>query len=99
MTLHVGDTAPRFTAKLTADGQPVDLTGAAVTVHLLKPDRRTVVTLDATHDGTSGNVTGAEWGDTLDQAGGWRVEVEVTYSDSTVQTFGPSTLSVSPQIA
>ena len=97
MTLHVGDTAPRFTANLTSDGAAVNLTGATIELHFKKPDR-TVATLAAT--GTSeGAVTGAAWGDLLDQAGSWNVEVQVTYSDGTIQTFGPQTFSVYSQIA
>lgn len=96
-TLHVGDTAPRFTADLTSGGVPVNLTGATVEVHLKKPDK-TVVILAAT--GTAGgSVTGAAWGSVLNQAGLWSAEVQVTYSDSTVQTFGPKSLLVNPQIA
>lgn len=100
MGLHVGDSAPRFTATLTSDKQPVNLTGASVKVHLRKPSG-VLVELPATVDtpATDGKVTGGPWGDMLDTAGDWKSEVEVTWADDSVQTFGPETFAVRTQIA
>lgn len=96
MTMHVGDTKPDFTATCNSDGAPLDLTGATVKVHLRKPDR-TVLVLDATAD-AQGRVVAA-WPEPLDQAGSWQAEVQVTYSDQGVQTFGPQSFVVSREIA
>jgi hypothetical protein len=100
MTLHVGDTAPRFTADLTSGSAPVNLTGASIAVHFKKPDG-TVETLAATPDApaTGGKITAAPWGDILNQPGRWKAEAQVTYSDTTVQTFGPGYFVVKQQIA
>lgn len=100
MSLHVGDTAPRLTLTCTSDGVAANLTGATVVLHFKKPDR-TTATLAATVDSptTAGKVTGAAWGSLLSVSGSWGVEVEVTYSDGTIQTFGPKSFYVSPQIA
>lgn len=99
-TLHVGDTAPPFTADLATGGAPVNLTGATIALHFRKPDG-TVLTLPATADTptTGGKVTGGAWGTGLDTAGGWTVEAQVTYSDGKIQTFGPKRFTVLPQIA
>lgn len=101
MSLHVGDTAPRYTGTLTSDGAPVNLAGATIRLHFRKPNRD-VLEMDATPDGdpTLGKVIGAAWGaGDVDQAGAWTVETEVTYSDATQQTFGPDAFYVERQIA
>lgn len=95
-TYHVGDTKPDLTAVCTSDGAPVDLTGATVKFHLRKPDR-SILALDAT-GGADGRVAAA-WPEPLDQAGSWQAEVQVTYSDQGVQTFGPQTFVVATEIA
>lgn len=100
MTLHVGDTAPRFTADLTSGTGPANLSGATIAVHFQRPDG-TVETLTATADApaTGGKITAAPWGDILNQPGRWKAEAQVTYSDTTVQTFGPASFVVYQQIA
>ena len=97
MTLHVGDTAPALSGSVNAD-----LTGATAVAHIRKPDG-TVLSKAATPGVVASGSTpwnAAAWavGD-LDQSGVHEVEVEVTYADTTVQTFGPQRFVVEPQIA
>ena len=99
MTYHVGDTAPALTGRLTTAGVPKDVTGATLEVHIAKPDA-TVLTRAATVTAALTGDWSMAWqtGD-LAQAGGYRVEVQVTYSNTTLQTFGYEWFTVEPQIA
>lgn len=94
MPLHVGDTAPPFSAICTSAGVPVSLTGADVTVHLRKPDG-TPTAMDAT--GADDGSVAADWPAPLDQEGVWTAEVQVTRGNQ-VQTFGPDTFFVAAQL-
>lgn len=96
MTFHVGDTEPNLSGVLTSNGQPVDLTNAQLEVHVRQPDE-TVLTIAAT-PGEAG-AWSAPWPAPITQSGQLSVEVQVTYSDDGVQTFGPQTFLVYPQIA
>jgi len=78
----VGDTAPTITGTVNAD-----LSGASLVVNVARPDGTVF-----THTGTATTPLAGKWSCTLaagdlNQAGIYRVEVQVTYSDTTVQTF------------
>lgn len=84
------DTAPAFTATLRdANGTVIDLTGASARFLMREPRARILKVNGAMTipDAANGRVSYA-WatGDT-DTAGKYQVEVEVTFSDSTIQTF------------
>ena len=96
MPYHVGDTTPPLKGKLSSDGQPVNLTGATLSVHVRKPDR-SVLIISAT--GGADGIWTAPWPGPIEAQGTHRVEVQVTYSDGQVQTFGPASLGVQPQVA
>lgn len=89
-----GDTAPALTGTVNAN-----LTGANIAAHIRKPDA-TVVTKAATATAPLTGAWSVTWtaGD-LDQDGRWEVEVQVTFADTTVQTFGPTSFYVQKQIA
>lgn len=93
-TFTTGDTAPPLTGTVNAN-----LTGATVTLHLRKPDA-TTLTKPATITAAATGAWSYSWavGD-LDTPGVWEVEAQVTFSDTTVQTFGPQRFYVAPQIA
>jgi len=82
------DTSPTFRATLVdADGAAVNVTGAAARLHMsnekgVKVDA--AMTLDTP---LSGIVTYAWQVADTDTAGFYDAEIEVTFSDSTVQTF------------
>ncbi|MGN6245093.1 MAG: BppU family phage baseplate upper protein [Motilibacteraceae bacterium] len=93
-TFTTGDTAPALTGTVNAD-----LTGASAAVHVRKPDA-TVIDAPATITDPATGAWSYAWqvGD-LDVTGAWAVELQVTYSGGEVQTFGPQTFYVQPQIA
>lgn len=80
----VGDTAPNLTGTINADG-----TGAAGVAHVARPDgsvfSHTVTFSSPTPTLTSWSMVLVA-GD-LNQAGTYRVEVEVTFSNGKIQTF------------
>lgn len=99
MSYHVGDTAPDLTGQCTSAGTPKNITGAALEVHVRRPDGTVI-----SRPGTIVTPATGDWsmplqvGD-LTKAGTHRVEVQVTYSNGKVQTFGPENLLVDPQLA
>lgn len=83
------DTSPALAGTLKdADGNAKDITSATVRFHMLDEDDATVVDAAATIVNASGGTVKYSWqaADT-DVAGGFRGEFEVTYSDSTIETF------------
>ena len=93
-TFTTGDTAPALTGTVNAN-----LTGAAVELHLRKPDGTTLTKTAQVTDPATGAWSYAWQVGDLDAAGVWEVEAQVTYSDATVQTFGPQRFVVVPEIA
>lgn len=93
-TFTTGDTAPALTGTVNAN-----LTGATIELHIKRADG-TVLTVPATITDAATGAWSYEWatGD-LNVRGDWKVEAQVTYSDTTVQTFGPQRFFVVPQIA
>ena len=91
MTFYIkeNDTAPAFRAILKdGDGNAVNVAGATIRFHMLT--REGVVKVDAAaviNDGAAGDVQ-YEWtaGDT-DTPDVYNAEFEVTYADTTVETF------------
>ena len=98
-TFVQGDTAPPLTGACTTAGQPADMTGATGTVHVRKPDG-TVLSRTATWTSQAQGAWSLTWqpGD-LDTPGAYQAEVEVTYTGGAVQTFGPVSFYVQPQLA
>ena len=97
MSLHVGDTAPALSGKLGAN-----LSGAQAVAHLRKPDGKTLskpVTLGTFADGSTPWTAEAWAAGEVDQDGNWEVEVEVTFSDGSIQTSDVEVLTVEAQIA
>lgn len=96
----VGDNSPDLAGTLTSDGAPVNITNASLAVHVRKPDRTVITLTGAIVDAAAGKWS-APWGASdLNQAGTWRVEVQVTFSGGTkVETFGPDYFTVNAQLA
>lgn len=93
-TFVTGDTAPALTGTVNAN-----LTGATVTLHLRKPDGTTLSPTAVVTDAATGAWSYSWQVGDLNTAGVWEVEAQVTYSDTTVQTFGPQRFVVVPEIA
>ena len=92
MTFYVkqNDTSPAMQATLQdADGNAVDLTGATVRFHMRAIGGTTVVVdAAATVVTAASGIVKYEWdaADT-DTIGSYQAEFEVTYADSSVETF------------
>jgi len=83
------DTAPAISGTCKdADDAAKNLTSATVRFHMLDDDGETVVDEAATLTDAANGIVSYAWAaaDT-DTAGGFRGEFEVTYSDSTIETF------------
>lgn len=83
------DTSPSIQAALKdASGSAINLLGASVQFHMEAVDGTLKVDAAMTVTDTSGGVVQYDWqaGDT-DTAGTYYVEFEVTYADSSVETF------------
>jgi hypothetical protein len=102
---HVGDTAEPLEFALssynrrTRRSTPTNLTGASLEVHCKLPNGEV---LDVEGEATDevGGLGKHEWEpDELLLSGKWAYEVEVTYSNGRIQTFGPDYFMVAPQIA
>ena len=99
LTLTTGDTRPALTGQALDGTTPANLTGATGALHIRR------------NDGTVLNVAAAwvtpdegRWSYTwqagdLNVAGTWTVELQVTYADTGIQTFGPVSFTVRDQIA
>lgn len=100
--LKAGDTAPELRMQLLDGTTPVDLT-TATTVRLLVADTAGTVLIDGTafpdagqgDEPDPGATTGRgwcsyPWTTPLEAVGAHRAEVEITWSDDTVQTFPPA---------
>ena len=86
-TFTTGDTAPALTGTVNAD-----LTGAAVEVNIKRPLGAAALTKTATIVDDEGGGWSVEWEeDDLSVPGDHYVEVQVTFSDTTVQTFALDT--------
>ena len=99
MTWHAGDTDPALTGQATDAGAAVDLTPAAsCVVHIKRSDGRVISQAPTVAAGTTG-AWSLQWqADDLIE-GAYSVELEVTWSAGHVQTFGPVSFRVDPQIA
>jgi hypothetical protein len=89
-SIKQNDTAPALQASLfDASGAALDLSGASARFHLRKRDgTTTLIDAAATIVTASPAVVSYSWaaGDT-DTVGEYEAEFEITYADSTVETF------------
>lgn len=88
-SIKQNDTSPSLQATLKDSTQtPVDLTGATVMFHMKSVDGTIKVDSQMTITNEAGGVVQYDWqsGDT-DTVGTYYVEFEVTYADSSVETF------------
>lgn len=88
-TIKQNDTSPSMSATLTdASNNAINLTGASVQLHMedlggtIKVDSACTIT-----DATSGVVRYDWTASDTDTVGTYRVEFEVTYADSSIETF------------
>lgn len=96
--LHAGDTTPALTGTATSAGVGVDLsTAVSAAVHIVRPDG-TLITRESTHTGATGAWSLPWLVSELDLAGVYQTELQVEWPDGTVQTFGPSSFRVVPQL-
>ena len=98
-TFSVADTAPDFTATLTSDGTPVNLTGATVEVRFMKPSGVALHKAGTIGTPLLGTVTYTWVTGDLSEPGSWSWEVRVTYASGRIQTFIGPQFYVSPQAA
>lgn len=83
------DTSPSLRATLTdADLNPINLTSASVQFHMKSLDGALKIDTAMTIVDATGGIVQYDWqtGDT-DTVGAYNVEFEVTYSDSSIETF------------
>src|SRR6478752_5886991 len=97
MSLTVNDTRPDATLTCTSNAVGVNLTSATCVLHVKRPDG-TSVTRTAPAGGftvttPASGVCTYRWqtGD-LTISGNYTLEVQVTYSDTGIQTFGPQSV-------
>ena len=98
-TFYTGDTSPDLTGTCTSNGVAANITGATLALHLKKPDGTIVNKTGTIVSGTAGTWSYSWLAGDLDQSGSWSVEVQVTYSNGKIQTFGPSSFAVVEQFA
>ena len=99
MTWHAGDTDPALTGQATDAGGNVNLTPAlSCMVHVQRPDGTLISRAPTVAVGTTG-AWSLPWQTTELIEGVYSVELEVTWSAGQVQTFGPATFRVEPQLA
>lgn len=104
--IRQGDTAPRITGTLTdGAGDPVDVSGSTVLLHLhgLTVVNDLVLTASLDGDAPDDNVVYYDWeaGDT-DEVGYYSGEWQVTFGSGQIQTFpndGVFLLQVAEQVA
>lgn len=103
MSLTVNDTRPDATLTCTSNSVGVNLTGATCVLHVKRPDG-TAVTRTAPAGGltvttpASGILTYRWQAGDLTIAGNYTLEVQVTYADTGVQTFGPQSVYVKDEL-
>lgn len=93
-TFTTGDTAPDLTGTVNTD-----LTGATVELHF-KPAGADPITVTPTVTDAPSGAWSYSWavGD-LASAGRWSCEIQVTYANGRIQTFGPQYFQVTQQIS
>lgn len=93
----VGDRGVTLGGKCADETGSVDLTGATVELHICPPVGD-VLTRTAVIDSPGGGTWSYTWADgDLTVAGHWWVEAQVT-NGGTIQTFGPVSFEVQPEI-
>jgi hypothetical protein len=98
-TFTTGDSAPPLTGVCQSGTTPANLTGATVVLHIRWSDG-TVITKTATVTDAPNGAWSYTWGASdITLTGPALVEAQVTYSGGAVQTFGPTSFAVQPQIA
>lgn len=83
LTLTSGDTAPTLTGTVSAN-----IAGAALAIHIKRPDKTVLTKVGTITNAATGAWSAGAWsvGD-LDQTGTHTFEVQVTFSDTRIQTF------------
>lgn len=103
MSLTVGDTRPILTgtcqSQTGATLTPANITGATLAIHLRKPSGSVVTKTGVIVSGTAGTWSYTWLTGDLDVEGNWTCEVQVTFSDGSIETFGPTKFNVAPQLA
>jgi len=96
----VGDTSPPLSGVLTSGGAPAGLAGAMLSVRIRKPDGTLIARPPTTVNAATGAWTLAWLVGDLAVAGGYQVEVKVTWAGTPqpVQTFGPARFYVNADI-
>lgn len=98
-TFVQGDTSPALTGTCTSDGAAANITGATLALHIRKPSGTTVTKVGTIVSGAAGTWSYTWLAGDLDEAGPHKVEVQVTYSGGSIQTFGPVSFAVEEQLA
>lgn len=104
MSLTVGDTRPDLTGTcsntdpVTGVTTAANLSGSALALHITRSDGSTLTKVGTIVSGPAGTWSYRWVGGDLTVPGAWKVEVQVTYSDAGIQTFGPSSFYVKDQL-
>lgn len=88
LLLTVNDTAPVLTGTVNAV-----ITGATLAIHVKKPDGTLINRAGTIVSGVAGTWSLALQAGDLNQSGVYLVEVQVTYSGGSIQTFAHNTRS------
>jgi hypothetical protein len=102
-TFTRGDTAPDLTGTCSsvANGvsTPANLTGATLELHITRPNGTILTVVGSIVSATAGTWAYTWVAGDLSIAGVHNCEVQVTYSNGRVQTFGPQSFLVTDQLA
>lgn len=102
-TWTVGDTARDLSGHVTSTvgtvTSNVDISSASsVEIHIERPDH-TVISRDVTHSGTDGSWSMPWQTGDLTLKGTYSIEIQVTWGDGKIETFGEASITVRKQIA
>ena len=98
VTFTTGDTRRELAGQVLSDGAGVNVAGSTGELHIRRPDGAVLIVTPAWTDTAVGTWSYAWQPGDLALPGTWRVELQVTYSDNGIQTFGPYSFAVRPEI-
>jgi hypothetical protein len=87
MAYTTADQSPDLTGICTSNGVGANITGATLALYLKKPSGVVVIKTGTIVSGPAGTWSYSWLAGDLDQAGAWRVQPRVTYSNGKPQTF------------
>jgi hypothetical protein len=104
MSLTVADTRPDLTGTcsntdpITNVTTAANITGSTLALHIRRGDGTSLTKVGSIVSGPAGTWSYRWIAGDLTVAGAYRVEVQVTFSDGGIQTFGPATIYVKDEL-